>query len=64
MLDYLSLPGVVRGPCKRRLDQYGELVFGAFNEASEDVHSLITHWRSADCVSSVWSAAGWAEDEQ
>ena len=43
-VDQLGEPGVVRGPCERKLDQYGELVklvFGAFGEASQDVHSLI-----------------------
>ena len=44
-VDQLGQPDAVRGPCERRLDQFGELgklVFGAFGEASEDVHSLIT----------------------
>ena len=43
-VDQLGEPGVVRGPCERKLDQYGELVklvFGAFGEASQDVHTLI-----------------------
>ena len=35
------------------LDQYGELLYGVLNEASEDMTSLITHWWSADCVRSV-----------
>ena len=37
--------GVVRGPVEQKLEEYGELlglVFGAFGEGSEGVHSLIS----------------------
>ena len=40
----INTPAEVRGPVERRLDEYGNLkglVFGAFGEASDDVHDLI-----------------------
>ena len=36
-VDQLAQPGAVRGPCERRLDQFGDLikiVFGCFGEGS------------------------------
>ena len=42
--DILKTPSEQRGPVERRLDEFGEikgLCFGAFGEASQDVHDLI-----------------------
>ena len=42
--DLLGLPTEQKGPVERRLDEFGEvlgLCFGAWGEASEDVHRLV-----------------------
>ena len=57
---------MVQGPCERKLDQYIELVklvFGAFGEASQDVHTLIASL--VECrLRRVGLQHGWRAEEQ
>ena len=42
--EIIKTPSGQRGPLEQRLDEFGEikgLCFGAFGEASQDVHDLI-----------------------